>query len=343
MSNNVVPRIAITTGDPAGIGPELVAKALADPAWVNHITPVVIGDAAVLGAVVQACGLPLTVKPLANAAEASGRHGFLEVIDCHDVDEVQYGVVDARYGAAAIDYIETACKLAKSGDVDGLVTGPINKTAVWATGAKFPGHTEMLAHLFGVPETQAVTMFVTGKLRIFFLTRHLSLRAAIERLDVPMVQGFIETVAKSLAGLGIQAPHFAVAGLNPHNGEGGKMGSEEQEVLAPAVDRARQLGIDVVGPIPADAVFYQARQGRFDAVISLYHDQGHIAAKTLDFFGTVSCELGLPVIRTTVDSGTAFDIAGTWVADPRGQVAAMLAAGTLAPGVLAAKGGHVHR
>jgi 4-hydroxythreonine-4-phosphate dehydrogenase len=218
--------------------------------------------------------------------------------------------------------------------VHGLVTGPINKEAARAGGLEFPGHTELLADRFGVDADDVYTMFVVGKLRIFFLTRHLSLRDAIDALNVDRVHGAIVHVAKLLRDLGVEAPHVALAALNPHAGEGGMMGSEEIEILRPAVEAAREDGVQVSGPVPADAVFHQGHEGRFDGVISLYHDQGHVASKTLDFFGTVSATLGLPVIRTSVDHGTAFDLAGRWKADARGQIAALKVGAELAPGAL---------
>lgn len=331
------PILAVTIGDPAGVGPEIVAKAIADTRWVARLRPVVVGDIAVMRDVVSGCGLDLQVRSVADPGEILAQAGTLDVLHCGAVGEFAHGQVDARCGRAAITYIEAACELAAEGTVHGLVTGPIHKEAIWAAGSPFPGHTEMLAHLFDVPEEEAVTMFLLGKMRIFFLTRHLSLSEAISRLEIGMVEKFIRRVHDAIADVGVSQPHLAVCALNPHGGEGGKMGTEEQEILSPAIEKARAAGVDVVGPIPADAVFHQALRGSYDGVVALFHDQGHIAAKTVDFFGTVSCELGLPVIRTTVDHGTAFDIAGRWIADASGQSAAMLAAAELAPGVLRAR------
>jgi 4-hydroxythreonine-4-phosphate dehydrogenase len=209
------------------------------------------------------------------------------------------------------------------------VTGPINKEAAKAGGLKHPGHTELLADLLGADPDDVFTMFVVGKLRIFFLTRHLSLRDAIDALTEERVHNGIVRVDELLGDLGVDEPRVALAALNPHAGEGGMMGDEEIRVLRPAVERAREAGVDVAGPVPADAVFHQGHEGRFDGVIALYHDQGHIASKTLDFFGTVSATLGLPVIRTSVDHGTAFDLAGRFEADARGQVNALRVAAEL--------------
>src|SRR5579884_3252336 len=224
---------------------------------------------------------------------------------------------------------------ARGGSVDGIVTCPLNKEAVHAAGFPFPGHTEMLADLLGVPRASVFTAFILDRLRIFFLTRHHSLREAIERIDTELVVAGLRRVDELSRQIGIAAPRIALAALNPHAGENGLLGAEEKVVLAPAVAEARRQGVDVSGPVPADAVFFQCREGRYDAVLSLYHDQGHIAAKTVDFFGTVSVTLGLPLIRASVDHGTAFDIAGKWVADARGQVAALRVAAELAPFVLA--------
>jgi 4-hydroxythreonine-4-phosphate dehydrogenase len=331
------PILALTIGDPAGIGPEILVRALDEGSNRELLRPLVIGDAGVLRAVVDGCQLDLEVRPVDGPEALTGDPGIIEVMDLDNVGKVEFGKIDPQYGRAAVEAIETAARLAADGRVHGLVTGPINKEAIWAAGSAFPGHTEMLADLLGVGPEAVMTMFVLDKLRIFFLTRHHSLREAIDRLETGMVAASISRVDELVRELGVKTPKLALAALNPHGGEGGKLGTEEREILAPAVERARAEGIDVAGPVPADAVFYQCRMGRWDAVLSLFHDQGHVAAKTLDFFGTVACELGLPVIRTSVDHGTAFDIAGSWQADPRGQVAAMRVGAELAPKVLQAR------
>ncbi len=333
-----LPVLALTTGDPAGVGPEIVVKSLAEGSWAGRLVPVVIGDASIVEQVVEGCRLDVKVRAITAPEQATATPGVVDVLDCGVVDKVAYGAVDATAGKAAISYIERACELAREGQVDGLVTGPINKEAIWAAGSRFPGHTEMLAHLFGVPEQNAVTMFMLGKMKIFFLTRHHSLRDAVDKLDEDMIARFLSRVQEVIGDLGVTNPYLALAALNPHGGENGNLGLEERDILAPGVAKAREAGVNVVGPVPADAVFYQALQGKYDGVIALHHDQGHIAAKTVDFFGTVACELGLPVIRTTVDHGTAFDIAGKWQADAHGQTAALLAAAELAPLVLASRG-----
>jgi 4-hydroxythreonine-4-phosphate dehydrogenase len=307
-----------------------MAKALAEGSAYELLRPVAVGTRGVLEQVIEGAGLELEIRPVDAPAHAAGERGTVDLIEVGDLSRATFGELDATHGRAALDWIERACALAREGAVDGIVTGPINKEAARAGGMTFPGHTEMLADLFGADPDGVFTMFVVGRLRIFFLTRHLSLRDAIDALTVDKVHDGIVRVDGLLRELGVDDPHVALAALNPHAGEGGMMGDEEIEILRPAVERARADGIRVSGPVPADAVFHQGHEGRFDGVIALYHDQGHIASKTLDFFGTVSATLGLPVIRTSVDHGTAFDLAGTWQADPRGQVNALRVGAELA-------------
>src|SRR4051795_1724517 len=330
------PRLALTLGDPAGIGPEIMAKALAEGSAYDLLVPVVVGDGGVLGHPIAGCGVDLRLRCVEAPGEARGERGTVDLIDLANMGEVRFGEIDGAHGRAALEWIDHACALAREGAVQGLVTGPINKEAAKQGGLGFPGHTELLADRLGAGNDDVYTMFVVGRLRIFFYSRHLSLRDAIDALEEDRVHGAIVHVAGLLADLGVDEPHVALAALNPHAGEGGMMGREEIDILRPAVERAKQDGVRVSGPVPADAVFHQGHEGRFDGVISLYHDQGHVASKTLDFFGTVSATLGLPVIRTSVDHGTAFDLAGRWKADARGQIAALRVGAGLAPGALKA-------
>jgi 4-phospho-D-threonate 3-dehydrogenase / 4-phospho-D-erythronate 3-dehydrogenase len=331
------PTLALTLGDPAGIGPEIMAKALAEGSAYDALVPVVVGARGVLEQVIEGCELDLKLNTVESPGDARGERGTVDLIDLDNMGEVRFGEIDSEHGRAALEWIDQACALAREGAVQGLVTGPINKEAARKGGLQFPGHTELLADRFGVDNDDVYTMFVVGKLRIFFYSRHLSLRHAIDALEEDRVHGAIVHVAGLLRDLGVDEPHVALAALNPHAGEGGIMGDEEIEILRPAVERAKQDGVHVSGPVPADAVFHQGHEGRFDGVISLYHDQGHVASKTLDFFGTVSATLGLPVIRTSVDHGTAFDLAGSWQADARGQIAALRVGADLAPGALRAR------
>jgi 4-phospho-D-threonate 3-dehydrogenase / 4-phospho-D-erythronate 3-dehydrogenase len=325
------PILAVTAGDPAGVGPEIAVRALAQPDVRRALRALVIGDGAVLEAAVAGCGLPLRLHPSRGPGDLDDDPSALDVLDVGALRAPpRHGVVDAASGRAAMAAIERAVELAREGTVDALVTGPINKEAIRAAGSPHPGHTEMLAALFGVDPRRVVTMFTVGRLRIFFLTRHHPLVEAIAMLTAELVQAGIVRAHELLRELGMERPRLAVAAVNPHAGEHGLIGTEDDEIVAPAVERARAEGVEVRGPVPADSAFWQCRTGAHDAVLALYHDQGHIAAKTVDFFGTVSCTLGLPVVRTAAEHGTAFDIAGRWIANPAGQVNALLAAAELA-------------
>ncbi|MDG2114311.1 MAG: 4-hydroxythreonine-4-phosphate dehydrogenase PdxA, partial [Actinomycetota bacterium] len=317
-----LPRLAITMGDPAGIGPEIVLKSLAAEGPNRPHRPVLIGSLDVFQQANRSCGTDLRFQTFEPETSTSPGPTVIDVVDLGPVPGLQHGTVTAPHGQAAVSAIETACELATSGVVDGIVTAPINKEALKAAGSTHPGHTEMLAVLLGRDPEEVVTLFILDQMRVFFLTRHLSLADAISWLTIDRVVAGIERVHNLCRVIGRPQPHIALAAINPHGGENGLHGTEEMHVLAPAIEVARDRGIDVVGPVPADSVYYQSRLGKYDGVISPYHDQGHIATKTVDFFGTVSATLGLPIIRTSVDHGTAFDIAGKWVADGRGQVAA---------------------
>jgi 4-hydroxythreonine-4-phosphate dehydrogenase len=329
-----VPVIGLTMGDPAGIGPEITVAALADADVRRQVRPLLVADARVTEQAIAAGGHDLRVRRVAGPEELSDDPKVIDVLDLDNVGAVAFGRVSGEYGRAAVESIERTCALAREGRIDGIVTAPINKEAIRAGGSRFPGHTEMLAALFDVPADQVFTMFVLDRMRVFFLTRHHPLAEAIALLTTERVTAGLVRTHELLGELGFERPRVALAALNPHAGENGLLGGEENEILAPAVAAAREAGVDAVGPVPADAVFHQARQGRYDGVLSLYHDQGHIATKTVDFFGTVSCTLGLPVIRTSVDHGTAFDIAGRGIADPGGQIGALRVAAELAGRVL---------
>ena len=256
-------------------------------------------------------------------------HGTVDVLDLANVDPgtLRMGVIQPEAGRAAGQAIERAIRLAQAGEIDAIATAPLNKEALWAAGYPYPGHTEMLAEL--TQSRESLTMFVIGALRIFFLTRHLSLRDAIDQVTRKRVAETLGVMAQVLDGLGLASPRIVVAALNPHAGEGGKMGQEEIAEIAPGIEDARRAGLDVSGPVPADSVFHLAADGRFDAVLSLYHDQGHIAAKMSDFYKTVSVTTGLPFVRTSVDHGTAFDIAGKGVASAVSMVEAIRVAAEL--------------
>ena len=320
------PRLAVTLGDPAGIGPEIVARTLADPPPGARALGIAVGDVAALRRAVEVCGLAVEVRPIERVDDARGDTG---VIDCLDIGvsarPADPGVVDAEAGRAAIRAIEVATRAALAGHFAGIVTAPINKEAIWAAGSEHLGHTEMLGALTG--SAHPTTMFLVRGLSIFFTTRHESLRQALDNITPESVGLAIDESHKALRVLGHEAPRLAVAAVNPHGGENGSFGREEIDILAPAVQAAHERGLDgVKGPVPADAVFHQGLQGRYDGVLSHFHDQGHIAAKTLDFEGAITLTMGLPVLRTSVDHGTAFDIAGTGKASAGGLAAAFDAA-----------------
>ncbi|MDJ1134639.1 4-hydroxythreonine-4-phosphate dehydrogenase PdxA [Streptomyces iconiensis] len=334
----VRPVLAVTLGDPVGIGPEITARTLAAQAGEEGHHGVAVGDAAALRRGARAAGVEAEVREVDDFATPPAGPGVIDIFDTGVLgrDVPDWGTVDARAGQAAVTAIEVATRAALAGQVSGIVTGPVNKEAIWQTGTKHLGHTEMLGELTGV--TRQDTMFVvrnTGvpghHLRIFFTTRHVALRKALDQLTEERVAHSIREAVTALKVFGTESPRLAVAAVNPHGGENGAFGDEEILHLAPACERTRAEGLDVSGPIPADSVFHQGLTGRYDGVLSHFHDQGHIPAKTYDFDGTISVTVGLPILRTSVDHGTAFDIAGSGKADHATMLSAYLAAVDYAP------------
>lgn len=332
------PVLALTVGDPVGIGPEITLKTLAEVAADDSAHGIAVGDLAAVERARVALGLDVELRAVTSWDTAPAGEGVVDVFDIGvlGADLPDWGVVDARAGRAAVAAIELATRAALDGAVSGVVTGPINKEAIWAAGSEHLGHTEMLGALTGV--TKQDTMFVVRRthvpnhhLRIFFATRHLSLRKALDTITRETQLESITRAATALRVFGVPDPRLAVAAINPHGGENGAFGDEEIVHLAPAVADARAQGLDVAGPIPADSVFHQGLSGRYDGILSQYHDQGHIAAKTFDFDGTISVTVGLPILRTSVDHGTAFDIAGTGKADHATMRSAYLAAVEYSP------------
>lgn len=322
------PIIAVTMGDPAGIGPEIVARTLAKPPTTVSARPLAVGDANILRRALDICGLDARVNPVTEVHQAAFETGTIDVLDQRvATDDVAFGVVSATAGRAALAAIEAAARAALANEVAAIVTAPINKEAIWAAGSTHLGHTEMLGELTGSNRYQ--TMFIVRGLKIFFTTRHMSLREALDGVTFDSVSSSIKEAWTALQVLGHDAPRLAVAALNPHGGENGKFGAEELEHIEPACDDARSSGLEVAGPIPADSIFHQGLEGRYDGILSHYHDQGHIAAKTVDFEGAITVTMGLPIIRTSVDHGTAYDIAGLGKASHKGLAAALLAAAEL--------------
>lgn len=327
MMVNKKPVISVTMGDPAGVGPEIAVKALLKPEMREVCRPVLIGDSGILRNTSRRLGLDVSFKTLGSPKEASGKQGVIEILDLKNVDLKSFKIGEASVegGRAAIQYIEEAARLALNGGVDAVATGPINKRAVNLAGSPHIGHTEMLAALCEVEDP--LTMFWVRGARIFFLTRHLPLVEAIKAVKKERIVEAVERIVVELRKIGVEKPLVAVAALNPHASDEGLVGDEEDLIITPAIEELKAGGYNVVGPVPADTVFVKALEGRYDAVLSLYHDQGHIAAKTVDFYGTVSVTLGLPFLRTSVDHGTAYDIAGKGVANPRSlEESVMLAA-----------------
>ena len=331
MTNRSV--LAITAGDPAGIGPEITLLCLTDPLIREETRAVVYGDPAILRRAAEAINAEVHLRILNDPRDATDD---VDVIDVYDIGvignakDIAWGQAQALAGRAAVTAIEDATRDALIGRVDGIVTAPINKEAIWATGSQFLGHTEMISSL--TRASFADTMFVVDDLCVFFATRHMSLAQAVASIKRDLLEAQIRRALTALHVFGRDIPRLAVAALNPHGGEGGHFGREEIDEIAPAIhevnaDIAKGLiaAAPVAGPIPADSVFHLGLTGRFDGVISLYHDQGHIATKTYDFENTVSVTVGLPILRTSVDHGTAFDIAGTGQASPATMRAAIQA------------------
>ncbi|MDO8669899.1 MAG: 4-hydroxythreonine-4-phosphate dehydrogenase PdxA, partial [Dehalococcoidia bacterium] len=325
-SNDNRPLVAVTIGDPAGIGPEIVVKAMADPETNQAARSLVIGDRWILEQARETCGLSLAIVSVTHPDEGQYQPGRIDLMDTGSTTagSIQPGQIQALAGKAAYDYLRRATDLAMSGEVEAIATAPINKEALRAGGVPYLDHTEALAALTNSP--YPLTIFVVGNLRIFFLTRHVSLATACTQITRKGVLEGLVQVDAALQRFGMVQARIAVAALNPHAGEGGMFGDEEIVHIAPAIIDACARGINVFGPVPADAVFHMAKTGQFDAVLSLYHDQGHIAAKTLDFERTVSITAGLPFLRSSVDHGTAFNIAGRGIASPVSMIEAIKAA-----------------
>jgi 4-hydroxythreonine-4-phosphate dehydrogenase len=294
-----LPKIALTAGDPAGIGPEIVAKAAADPS------------------------VRAVCEPIVFAAEPDA--------------DVQPGQVSAAAGRAAYGTIVRAVAAARKGDVDAIATAPVNKLAFAMAGLEWKGHTDLLAHLCGTP--RVAMMFHSPQLKVVLLTVHIPLTEVSSHITPELVDHTIALTTGAMTAFGTARPRLALAGLNPHAGEGGVIGAEDDRVLAPAVARARAGGVTIDGPIPGDTVFVRASRGEFDCVIACYHDQGLIPVKLLAFGTAVNVTIGLPIIRTSVDHGTAFDIAGKDVADPGSMIAAVKLAAAMASRARASRAG----
>ena len=318
------PLLAITLGDPAGIGPEVILKALTHSDMYARCRPLVIGDRRILDRALPWVGNPALDYDLVAEPEV-GRYqpGLITLLDLANADpaSIPPGKVGPAAGRAAVEYVFRACDLAMEGKVDAVVTAPLNKEAMNLAGFHFAGHTELLTERTGATK---VSMLLTGpKLRVVHVSTHVALQEAIRRVTRQRVEEVIDLAYHSCRALGIAEPRIAVAGLNPHASEGGLFGDEEAREVVPAIANARARGYNISDPLPGDTVFLRAVKGEFDIVVAMYHDQGHIPMKLLAFDSGVNVSIGLPIIRTSVDHGTAFDIAGTGRASEESMLAAI--------------------
>jgi 4-hydroxythreonine-4-phosphate dehydrogenase len=323
------PRLAITMGDAAGVGPEIIVKALASDEARASCIPVVLGDARVLERAMEVTGVRTPLRVVRTPREAEGQAGCIECLDYADADLAahRWGEVHPAHGAAAVRYTQAAGRFALARDVDAIVSAPLNKQAMHAAGYAYEGHTEILGEL---TRSRPAMMLLLGGLRLMLLTNHMALRAVCDYVRADRVLDRLRLADAALRDLGIARPRLAVAGLNPHAGESGAFGREEIDEIVPAVTAARAAGIDATGPFPADTLFVKARDGAFDLTLALYHDQGLMAAKLLGFGRVVTLLVGIPLIRTSVGHGTAFDIAGRNLADHRNLIEAMRVAAEVA-------------
>jgi 4-hydroxythreonine-4-phosphate dehydrogenase len=335
--------VGISVGDPGGIGPEVTVKALTLPQTYRICRPLVVADAALMREAVRVAGTVAEVRAVRGPAEGIYRPGVIDVMDLENVDlgRLRYGTVSAEQGRASFEFVRRLIELALTGEIEATVTGPIHKEAVNQAGFRYAGHTEIYAELTGTRDY--AMMLLDGDFRVAHVSTHVSLRQAIERVSMGRVLTVIHLAADALERMGIPRPRIAVAGLNPHAGEGGLFGAEEAEQIAPAVQAAQAEGRRVEGPLPADTVFPKMRGGQYDLVVAMYHDQGHIPVKLLGFrydeerdewrsVAGVNVTLGLPIIRTSVDHGVAFDRAGKGTANPQSMVEAIRIAADLCRG-----------
>ncbi|MCA8863180.1 MULTISPECIES: 4-hydroxythreonine-4-phosphate dehydrogenase PdxA [unclassified Halomonas] len=324
--------IVITMGDPAGIGPEIICRALSTMSAAERATAMVIGDPAIYRRAVASVGVELDFVPLEQIK--SGQDSVaVGVVEVPAGVEIPDGKISAGAGDMAFRCVQKAVELVQAGRAQVIVTAPLNKAALHEAGHYYDGHTGMLASLTGAPSS--FMLLASETLSTLHVSTHVSLRDAIDRVTPERIIATVEAGHAHLNALGMQAPRIAVAGLNPHCGEGGIFGDEDSRCIAPAVERLREQGFDVSGPFSADTVFYRASKGEFDLVIAQYHDQGHIPVKLIAFDTTVNVSLGLPLQRTSVDHGTAFDIAWQGKADATNMGSAIAYARRLARGAKA--------
>lgn len=321
------PILAITMGDPAGIGPEICVRTLSHQHTYDLCRPVVVGDAKIIEKAINVLGLPMALKvnAVSDVNQCQFELGTIDVYDLNliNMDEFEWGKVSVQCGNAAFQYVRTAIELAMADKVDGTVTAPLNKEAIHLAGHNYDGHTEIYATFTGTKKY--AMLLADGPLRVIHVSTHVSLREACDRCKKERIIEVYELIDDACHQFGIENPHIAISGLNPHCSEGGLFGWEEEKEIMPAVEELKARGYNVEGPIPPDSVFAKAKSGKYDGVVAQYHDQGHIPLKVLGFNWDaetgkmlpqkgVNITLGLPIIRVSVDHGTAFDVAGKGVA-----------------------------
>lgn len=330
MTTTLQPFIAVTMGDGAGIGPEVIVPAMIDPATLERCRPVVIGDASRLRLAAQVLGTDVEIVAIDRIEDAEFSPQRINVIDLDMLPtDLSWGELSAVAGDAAFQYIRVASELAVRGDVQAICTAPLNKEALHAAGHIFPGHTELLAHLTGTEEVSM--MLSTPKLKVIHVTTHIGLLDAVAKIEPGLVERTIRRGHEALVRSGTANPKIGVCGINPHAGENGLFGYGEEDLkIVPAVEKLKADGIDAVGPLPADTAFFLAGRGDYDLIVAMYHDQGHGPVKVLGIEAGVNITVGLPVIRTSVDHGTAFDIAGKGIAEAGSMIEALRQAAELA-------------
>ncbi|MCG8508855.1 MAG: 4-hydroxythreonine-4-phosphate dehydrogenase PdxA [Rhodospirillales bacterium] len=333
-SKENLPILAITMGDPAGIGSEITVKTLAEQEMYDICRPLVIGDTCIMEDAVRMCGSDAKINTVTDPAEGKYELGTIDVHDCGimSIDDLAYKQVTAKQGDAAFKYVAKAIEMALANEVHGTVTGPINKESMNMGGHHYSGHTEIYADLTGTKDYSM--MLADGDFRVAHVSTHVSLREACDRVKTPRVLRVIELADEAVKQLGVDKPRIGVCGLNPHCGEARMFGTEDEDEILPAVEQAKGKGIDAEGPVPADTIFSKMAGGMYDMVVVMYHDQGHIPTKLTGFkydkatntwgqMAGVNITLGLPIIRSSVDHGTAFGKAGEGRANPQSLIEAM--------------------
>ena len=323
-----LPLVAVTMGDPAGIGPEIVVRSLMRPEIYGACRPLVIGAAEMMRETIKLVGGETKINPILVPSEGVYRHGVIDLVDLDNIKpgDFRYGTVDAACGQAFVDYIRLSAEWAMAGKVDAVASAPTNKESMQAAGHDYSGQTDIYAEIAGV--TDYFTILTGGKMRVYLVSSHVSLKRAIELVTPERIESVLRIARGSLLDLWkIENPGIGVAGLNPHAGDGGLFGMEERENIIPVIEKLRREGFDITGPVSADALYHQADQGRYDGVIGMYHDQGVIPLKR---YGYVTVIAGTPLLRTTAGHGTAYDIAGKGVANETVMARAISTAAELA-------------